>query len=261
VVSDPAPPSPLCSTLSTLLNPLHSAPPSPPTLSSQRNARTGRVRYRSTTGLVLERLPITLEQHVRALGADLYRLQILQLAVQVLDSLVHLHKNGVVHGDIKLNNFMVAVVATGGDDDGGGGAGDGPSEGDENDDQNNEDDHDDGDAREETPTGTGGGGTGAGAGGDRKPRARLTRVVLVDFGCAVLRGTGTADMDEHFQVHAAEATYVLCLRVRVRVCVGSRVCLCFCVVGSCKARKYQPVAKQPVTFFTMDVVRHLRESG
>ena len=103
-------------------------------------------QFRSTVGLLLERLPMTLEKYVRDLGADLDALRILQIGTQIVDALLHLKRNGVVHGDMKLNNIMM-------------------------------------DASLDPP-----------------------QPVLVDFGCAVLRGERAGDMDEGMDVHAVEAT-------------------------------------------------------
>ena len=88
------------------------------------------------------------------LGADMDADRAMALARQVVDALHHLHAHKVVHGDVKLNNFMVQP-ATGG---------------------------------------------GVAAASD------APRVVLTDFGCAVQLGSGPADMDDDFEVHAAEAT-------------------------------------------------------
>ncbi len=98
-------------------------------------------------------MPKTLEQHVRDVGADMDAGLATAIARQVVDSLHHLQANKVVHGDVKLNNFLVQPVAVGG----------------------------------------------AVAQG-------APRVVLTDFGCAVQHGTGPADMDDTFRVHATQAT-------------------------------------------------------
>ncbi len=115
------------------------------------SAKTGRTTFRASTALLLELLPKTLEQHVRDVGANIDIGQMLAIARQVIDSLHHLHAHKVVHGDVKLNNFLVLPAA---------------------------------------------GGAVAGA----------PRVVLADFGCAVQHGTGPADIDDAFRVHATQAT-------------------------------------------------------
>ena len=89
---------------------------------------------------------------MRDLRADMDADRAMALARQVVDALHHLHAHKVVHGDVKLNNFMVQTAT------GGGVAPDAP------------------------------------------------RVVLTDFGCAVQHGSGPADMDDAFEVHATEAT-------------------------------------------------------
>ena len=82
-------------------------PPAAREAASQVNHRTKATRYRSTTGMLLERLPLTLEALVKQLGADLDAPLIAALAVQVLAALHHLNDHGVVHADIKPNNIMV----------------------------------------------------------------------------------------------------------------------------------------------------------
>ncbi len=71
------------------------------------NADTGRVRFRSTAALVLELLPVTLEQHLRRAGAFLGAAELVQLGTQVADAMAHLFDGGIVHGDVALSNFMV----------------------------------------------------------------------------------------------------------------------------------------------------------
>jgi serine/threonine protein kinase len=77
------------------------------------NARTGKVTYRPTTGLLLERLPRTLAEHVRVTGAGLEAAAVLRLSVQVVEATAHLARHGVVHCDLKLNNFMVDPSSSG----------------------------------------------------------------------------------------------------------------------------------------------------
>ena len=60
-------------------------------LRAQVNTRPRRKRYIPTTGLVLERLPITLEQHVKNLGDALGAPQALDIGVQIVEGLLHLH--------------------------------------------------------------------------------------------------------------------------------------------------------------------------
>ena len=115
---------------------------------SQKNKRTGRTRFLPTTGLLLERLPLTLEQHVAALGDALDNVAAISLAAQVVEALHHLHACGVVHGDLKPNNCMVDSART------------------------------------------------------------PCRVVLVDFGCAVLRGPRSTDMNDSMTVIATESTNI-----------------------------------------------------
>jgi serine/threonine protein kinase len=131
------------------------------------NVKTGRTTYRASTALLLELVPKTLEQHVRELGARMDAGRATALARQVVGALGHLYAHKVVHGDVKLNNFLVQAA----DADGAAAAAVG--------------------------------GAAAAASGDDAPPPR---VVLTDFGCAVQHGTGPADMDDDFRVHAAEAT-------------------------------------------------------
>jgi hypothetical protein len=110
------------------------------------NARTGKPTFLKTTGLLLELLPRTLEQHVRELGADLSAAQLASLGAQLAAAQHHLYVNGVVHCDLKLNNIMV------------------------------------------------------------DPAMEPPRLAVVDFGCAVVRGDGAADMDDAMNISAVEAT-------------------------------------------------------
>ncbi len=120
-------------------------PPQAQLAAQHVDARFGRTTYRSTSALVLELLPRTLHDYVVASGATLGADEIVALGVQVASALLHLQASGVLHGDIKLTNLMVAEALAG----------------------------------------------------------LPPRVVLVDFGCAVLRGNGANDMDADMQVHAS----------------------------------------------------------
>lgn len=113
---------------------------------SQINHRNGRTRFLPTTGLILERLPLTLEQHVAAMGDALDAVAAIRLGAQVVEALQHLDAHGVVHGDLKPNNCMVDSTRT------------------------------------------------------------PCRLVLVDFGCAVLRGSRSMDMNDDMTVIATEST-------------------------------------------------------
>ena len=108
-------------------------------LVSEQDVATGRKRYRSTTGILLEYLPETLQAFVTRLGRDMTSQLAVKLGCQIVAGVAHLTKNGVVHGDMKLNNVMVDTTD-----------------------------------------------------GDQQPR-----IVLVDFGCAVLRGPGQKDLDDN----------------------------------------------------------------
>jgi serine/threonine protein kinase len=137
------------------------------------------LKYRSTTGLIMECAPTTLEEHVRRLGPALQGDEIVALGLQVVRALLHLCVHGVVHGDVKLNNFVVEqllLLAPPSEVAKAEGAGPAPA--------------------------GGGGGGGGGA-----PAAACPRVMLLDFGCAVMRGQGQADMNAQFEVHAVEATH------------------------------------------------------
>jgi hypothetical protein len=105
-----------------------------------------RKKFRSTTGLLLELLPQTLEKYVKDLGDTLGIKEARSLGKQIVVAVRHLETNGVIHGDLKLNNIMV------------------------------------------------------------DPGTTPVRIVLVDFGCAVLRGDGAADMDKSMHVHVREGT-------------------------------------------------------
>ena len=117
-------------------------------LLSQYNARTGERTLRSTTGLVLEYLPLTLNAFVLDVGSEMTREMATALAVQIVDAAAHLKKHGLVHCDMKTDNVMIEY-------------------------------HPDG----------------------LKP----PRVVIVDFGCSVVRGNRQLDMDESFTVHGRAA--------------------------------------------------------
>jgi serine/threonine protein kinase len=96
----------------------------------------------------------TLEEYVRQRGPGLGSDEIVALGRQLLGVLAHLYAHKVVHGDIKLNNFLVQQRLL--------------------------------EAAAEAP--------------------KFPRLVLIDFGCAVMRGEGPADMNRKFEVHVAEAT-------------------------------------------------------
>jgi hypothetical protein len=134
------PASPLTPAILALL------PEEPRAAGRRVNAKTKQVTYLSTAALVLERLPKTLEQHVKELGTSLGACDAAALGVQVAAALLHLRASGVEHGDLKLDNLMV------------------------------------------------------------DPARDPPRVVLVDFGCAVMRGARSEDMDERMEVHATRAT-------------------------------------------------------
>ena len=133
--------------------------------------RRGRVRYLPTAGMFMELLPLTLEAHLDARGANLTQAEAVSIGAQVACAVKHLYAHGVVHGDIKLNNLMVdlgAGVDARGADGGGGGA-----------------------AQDAVAVAA---------------AAAAVRVVLVDFGCAAAQGPGQADMDDQMRVLATLAT-------------------------------------------------------
>jgi serine/threonine protein kinase len=136
------------------------------------------LKYRSTTGLIMECAPTTLEKYVRDLGQALRGDLIVALGLQVVRALLHLFVHGVVHGDVKLDNFLVEQLLLPAP----------PSEVPK--------------AKGAAPAPAGGGGGGGGG----AAAVACPRVMLVDFGCAVMRGEGQADMNAQFEVHAAEAT-------------------------------------------------------
>lgn len=76
-------------------------------LARRVDARSGAVTYARTTALVMDLLPTTLEQYVRDLGDDLPAAQCVRLGQQVVAGLLHLHRHGIVHADMKLNNILV----------------------------------------------------------------------------------------------------------------------------------------------------------
>eukprot|EP00750_Incisomonas_marina_P017681 INCI234.1.p1 GENE.INCI234.1~~INCI234.1.p1 ORF type:complete len:764 (+),score=124.81 INCI234.1:145-2292(+) len=76
-------------------------------IAQHANVRTGKTTYAKAAGLVLEHLPLSLQDHVTALGAALTAAQVVSLGAQLAGAVAHLHAHGVVHGDLKLNNAMV----------------------------------------------------------------------------------------------------------------------------------------------------------
>ena len=75
--------------------------------------RTGRgknkkVTPRKSLGVVFEHLPMNLEQHLEARDEadELTAGEVLQISLQILRAAAHLHAHGLVHFDLKLNNFL-----------------------------------------------------------------------------------------------------------------------------------------------------------
>ena len=104
--------------------------------------RFGKRRYASTTGMLLELLPKTLDTYLAEKGEGVSAKLATALGVQLASALLHLYRNGVVHADLKLNNIMV------------------------------------------------------------DPSYEPPRLVVVDFGCAIMKGERRADMDERMRVHS-----------------------------------------------------------